>query len=143
MYVGFWVDGTDRRVHRSDDAGATWTDVSGDAPEVSLPNISVTGIVVDTTSSETIYVATPIGMFITRDGGATWAPFDEDLPNAYVSGIDLRVANNVLYASTFGPRPSGSASCSGGCSGGWARDQGGTRAVGSMPPRLTGAVRRP
>jgi photosystem II stability/assembly factor-like uncharacterized protein len=101
IFVGYWLD-TPRRVYRSDNAGTHWDDISGDTPEVSLPNMSVTGIVIDPTSSEIVYVAMPIGVFATRNGGSTWAAFDDDLPNAYVSGLDLRVTDNTLYASTFG-----------------------------------------
>ena len=79
-----------------------WTDVSGARPEVSLPDVPVLALIVDRRHADRFYVATPIGIFRSGDGGDSWTPFDEGLPNANVTGITYRTSGYRLYVSTFG-----------------------------------------
>jgi hypothetical protein len=66
-------------------ASAHWTNASGSGGGA-LPNISVNALVIDNQLSDTVYVATDIGVFRTRDGGANWEPFNDSLPRVVVSG---------------------------------------------------------
>lgn len=88
---------------RSDDAGRSWVDAAGDRPAYALPQeLGVRDIVIDYDDDHTFYVATVIGVFRSRDEGRSWESFDQGLPNAAVTRLQLRVANNTLYASTYG-----------------------------------------
>jgi hypothetical protein len=59
-------------VWRSLDGGATWAGVDGSGA-TAIPNIPVHTIVVDPVNTARLYVGTDIGVFVSRDGGATWA----------------------------------------------------------------------
>jgi photosystem II stability/assembly factor-like uncharacterized protein len=89
------------RVYKSTDGGAHWVNASGSGAGA-LPNIPVNALVIDQHLSDTVYVATDIGVFRTRDAGANWEPFSDSLPRVVVSGLVLRAATNTLYASTMG-----------------------------------------
>ena len=89
------------RVYKSTDGGAHWTNASGTGAGA-LPNIPINALVIDYHLSDTVYIATDIGVFQTRDGGANWEPFNDSLPRVVVTGLALRAKNNTLYASTMG-----------------------------------------
>lgn len=80
----------------------TWFDVSGVLPAVSLPDLPLTGLVVHPSLDEVLYVSTFLGVLRSTDGGDSWAPFDEGLPNAFVSDLDFRESIRSIYASTMG-----------------------------------------
>lgn len=91
------------RVWRSTDAGDTFVDVSGVEPHTRLPDLSCHEIVQDPDDRETLYVATPTGVFVTRDGGDWWYSFDHDsLPNALLSDMAYSEPKDALYVSTYG-----------------------------------------
>jgi photosystem II stability/assembly factor-like uncharacterized protein len=98
VYIAYSSGG---RVYKSADGGAHWANASGSGAGA-LPNIPISGLVIDKDLSDTVYIATDIGVFRTRDGGANWEPFNDGLPRVVVSGLVLRAANNTLYASTMG-----------------------------------------
>ncbi len=83
-------------VFKSTDAGETFTDISGN-----LPNVHTTTV---TLHEGQLLVGTDIGAFISSDTqGSDWAPLGGGLPNAIVTA--LQVAPNdpkLLYAATFG-----------------------------------------
>ena len=94
-FSGF-VDG--QKVYVTADGGATWSNVSRD-----LPNIPVNVVVHDETSSDnTLYAGTDIGVWTTSDRAAGWTPLGENLPNVIVSDLDLHAKSRRLYAATFG-----------------------------------------
>jgi photosystem II stability/assembly factor-like uncharacterized protein len=96
VYIAYSSGG---RVYKSTDGGASWANASGSGAGA-LPNIPISALVIGT--SDTVYAATDIGVFRTRDGGANWEPFNDGLPRVLVSGLVLRTATNTLYASTMG-----------------------------------------
>lgn len=83
-------------------AQATWLDVSGALPAVSLPDLGLTGLALDPTLDDTIYVSNIIGVYRSTDGGDSWHPFDEGLPNSFVSDLDIRKRDRTLWVSTMG-----------------------------------------
>ena len=98
VYIAYSWGG---RVYKSTDGGAHWTNASGSGAGA-LPNIPINALVIDNHLSDTVYIATDIGVFQTRDGGANWQPFNDSLPRVVVTGLALRAKNNTLYASTMG-----------------------------------------
>jgi hypothetical protein len=84
-------------VFRTTDSGMTWTDISGN-----LPNIPVDDILIDPDLAKTIYVATDIGVFNTSDGGATWSPLGSGLPLSQVFSLKLHRPTRIFRAATYG-----------------------------------------
>jgi photosystem II stability/assembly factor-like uncharacterized protein len=81
-------------VLRTNDAGATWSNVSGNLPQAPVNDLVVSGAA--------LYVATDVGVFISRNGGATWKTVGKGLPAVPVTDLELRAASNQLFAATFG-----------------------------------------
>jgi photosystem II stability/assembly factor-like uncharacterized protein len=98
VYIAYNYGG---QVYKSSDGGAHWLNASGSGTGA-LPNIPISALVIDRDLSDTVYVATDIGVFRTRDGGTNWEPFSDGMPRVVVSGLVLRTADNTLYASTMG-----------------------------------------
>ncbi len=96
-YGGFGVS----HVWRSTDGGVHWTNASGSGA-ATLPDIPVNAIVVHHLNSDVVYAATDIGVFRSQDGGATWQSYNEGMPRAFVSGLELRRSSRMLYAGTMG-----------------------------------------
>lgn len=70
-----------------------------------LPNIPVNSAVIDPTSPDKVlYVATDIGVFVSKDGGSTWGDATKPLglPNVQVNDLKLVPETDYLLAATFG-----------------------------------------
>ena len=83
-------------VFMTTNAGVSWTDISGN-----LPNIPADDIVVDPLAANTIYVATDFGVFYTTNGGTAWATLVNGLPRVAVTSLKLHPSRN-LFAATHG-----------------------------------------
>jgi len=81
-------------VFRTNDAGSTWIDISGN-----LPNAPATALVVDPRGP--LYVATDVGVFRTEDQ-SSWTSFNIGLPNAFVTSLALDARSGTLTAGTYG-----------------------------------------
>ena len=92
------------RIWKTADRGQTWTSISGEAGPSPLPNMPVFVVKFDPAdaTSQTLYAGTLIGVYVTTDGGATWARYGSGLP--FVQVTDLYVARNseFLRISTYG-----------------------------------------
>jgi hypothetical protein len=97
-YSGFTF-GTDKTGHvfKTTDGGVTFTDISGN-----LPNIPVNSIVIDPDVANRIYIATDIGVFFTSNSGTTWTILGTGLPNTPVTGLAFHHATRILRAVTYG-----------------------------------------
>lgn len=102
VYVGFngfsrkWVEGPGAglgHLWKSADAGVTWTDVSGNLPDVPVNDVVVRG--------GRIVLATDLGVVVSSNGGGTWSRLAGNLP--YTTVMDLSVGpDGRLYAATHG-----------------------------------------
>ncbi len=86
------------KVFYSNDAGATFINLSG-----TLPNLPVHTIVAD--GSDNVYIGTDIGVYYKGASDADWTPFYNGLPRVAVS--ELKFGGTVsgvtyLYAATYG-----------------------------------------
>ncbi len=90
-------------VFRSTDGGRRWKSIDG-AGEASLPDIPVHVIVVDSTNTQRLFLGTDLGVFVSTDGGATWAQENAGFGNIVTESLHLQRegAANVLYAFTHG-----------------------------------------
>jgi len=83
------------RVYRSDDGGATFTDRTGN-----LPNLPITAIEVDPWNGNRAWVSASLGVYQTWDGGVSWSPFADSLPNCYIGDLVFHSSARVLRAGT-------------------------------------------
>ena len=101
-YLGFngfsrrWTEGPGAgigHVWKTTDGGATWTDVSGNLPDVPVNDIVIGG--------GTLVVATDLGTVVSFNGGAAWSRLGSNLP--YTTVMDLHLGPDArLYAATHG-----------------------------------------
>ncbi len=84
-------------VNRTTDAGDTWTDITSDLPEIPFHSI-----VVQPGVSEHLYVGSELGVFMSRDTGASWVHMDTPgFANTVVEALEFQ-DDNTLYAFTHG-----------------------------------------
>jgi hypothetical protein len=84
-----------QKVFFSNNAGATWTNVSG-----SLPNLACHSIVLD--AANNVYVGTDAGVFVRPAGQNDWRPYYNGLPRTPVQDLKINQTFNRLIAITFG-----------------------------------------
>jgi photosystem II stability/assembly factor-like uncharacterized protein len=82
-------------VFRSDDAGATWSDVT-----TNLPSIPVNAIVSDPASPDRVWVACDVGVFESVDAGGSWSVFGTGLPNALAVDLLFYERDRLLRVAT-------------------------------------------
>jgi uncharacterized protein (TIGR03437 family) len=92
-----------KHIWRSVDAGATWTSIDGEG-QSAFPDIPAHCIVVDPTNAARLYAGTDLGVFVTTDGGATWAEENTGFANTIVESLAINTVGGVssLYAFTHG-----------------------------------------
>jgi hypothetical protein len=78
---------------------AGWSSIKGSG-STTLPSSDLHSIVVDPRTASTIYIGADVGVFISRDNGANWYAFDQELPNAIIGQIFWDA--DYLYATTYG-----------------------------------------
>ncbi len=90
-------------VFRTTNGGDSWTNIDGTG-STAIPDIPVHCIVVDTSNTARLYVSTDLGVFVSIDGGATWAVENTGFANVVTESLALNVAGGVttLYAFTHG-----------------------------------------
>jgi photosystem II stability/assembly factor-like uncharacterized protein len=96
-FSGFATGDTFGHVFSCSTASATCTDISSN-----LPNIPVNDIVIDPAGSNTLYLATDLGVFHSTNAGASWSTFSNGLPNVAVLGLRMHTASRTLLAATHG-----------------------------------------
>lgn len=84
------------KIFRSTDGGMNWTDVSGQ-----LPNVPANCVAVDPNSLG-VYLGTDLGVFYSASGTGGWVRYDNGLPNAIITDIDIQPATGKLLIATYG-----------------------------------------
>jgi photosystem II stability/assembly factor-like uncharacterized protein len=85
-------------VFRSDDGGLDWSDIDKGA----LPNAPHSAIAISSSDPKTVYVGTDVGVFVSRDAGATWANLSGNLPHVPVVDLVVHEKSKTLMAATYG-----------------------------------------
>jgi hypothetical protein len=89
-------------VWKTSDNGVTWQPIDGSGT-ASLPDVPVHSIVVDPVDSQWLYVGTDVGVFLSTDGGSTWAIENTGFPNVVVEWLAInQEAPQYLFAFTHG-----------------------------------------
>ena len=83
-------------IHLSDDYGDTWTNISGD-----LPNLAINDIEMYQESDSLIFVATEGGVYFTHNLGASWERLGNNMPAFNVADLEFDYTNSKLIAGTF------------------------------------------
>jgi photosystem II stability/assembly factor-like uncharacterized protein len=93
----YWVTSSNHpgAVFRSDDEGASWTDVTAN-----LPEMPVNAIVSDPTDRDRVWVACDVGVFESRDAGGGWSVYGTGLPNALAEDLVLYERDRLLRVGT-------------------------------------------
>lgn len=82
-------------VFKTTDGGATWTGIDGTGANA-LPDLPANSIVVDPATSN-LYVGTDMGVFVSLDGGQSWAIEVTGFPNSVTDAL-------VMYTGAGGSR---------------------------------------
>ncbi len=85
------------KVFKSTNYGQTWTNVSGN-----LPNIPVQCLVVNPNNLQNLIIGTDLGIFTSFDGGKSWTQDNSGLANVAVFDLDYRASDNTIFAATHG-----------------------------------------
>jgi len=91
-------------IYLTTDGGATWNSISGSGTGA-IPNAPLTGVVIDPSNANVLYVSSSIGVFKGTLAGTTWTwvPFDEGIPDGLdVNEISVNRANFTLSIASFG-----------------------------------------
>ena len=82
-------------VFRSTNGGSTWSDRTGN-----LPDIPVNAIVVDPKNDQRIFAATDNGVYQSQNAGTKWSDFSNGLPNAVVGDMIFHERRRILRVGT-------------------------------------------
>jgi hypothetical protein len=90
-------------VFKSTNGGATFSPIDG-AGATAIPDIPAHSIVVDPSNTSRLYVGTDLGVFVSRDGGATWAVENNGFANTVTETLAMGSVSGVpnLFAFTHG-----------------------------------------
>jgi PKD repeat protein/photosystem II stability/assembly factor-like uncharacterized protein len=89
-------------IYYSSNKGASWTDISG-----TLPNVSMNCIVIDSSSQGNIYVGSDMGVFFKGHWMSDWVSFNGGMPyTAEVTELEIYYhedrSKSVIRAATYG-----------------------------------------
>lgn len=84
------------RTNNLSSAAPTWAAVAG-----GLPQVPVNAFLVDPAVSSILYAGTDIGVYVSTDSGASWAPFGTGLPRVAVFDM-AKAPGNVIRIATHG-----------------------------------------
>ena len=97
-----WVTFSDydntKKVYESNDAGSSWTNISG----TNLPSLPVNCIVYQGGANDDLYIGTDVGVYYKNNNMTEWVPFNNGLPNVIVTELEINYNEGTISASTFG-----------------------------------------
>lgn len=86
------------RIYVSTNSGISFTSYKYD-----LPNFSASGIAWDSNADHGLYVGMNYGVYYIDDNSNNqWQPFNNGLPNVFISELEINYTEGKLYASTYG-----------------------------------------
>ncbi len=96
-HSGYLEYGFSAHIHKTTNFGQTWTNISGN-----LPDIPVNDIIIDPVYRPNLYIATDIGVMYSTNGGQNWFVLGSGLPEVTVHDLTLHVPTRKLAAFTHG-----------------------------------------
>ena len=94
---GYTLDEPAPHVYRTTNFGASWTDITGNLPEV-----PVNSIIIEESRDSILFVGTDAGVYYTTNLGNTWSAVATGLPNSPVFDINYHQPTHLLVAGTHG-----------------------------------------
>lgn len=94
---GYNRDLTNPHVFMSTNFGESWSDISGN-----LPDVPVNSLIIDQERDSVLFVGTDVGVFFTKNLGANWYVAGTGLPNSPVFDLVYHAPTQMLYAGTHG-----------------------------------------
>jgi hypothetical protein len=88
---------TPGKVFVSTDRGVTWSNISGN-----LPDVPATAIALDKFDANRIFIATDAAVYSTTNRGTTWQSERRNMPVVAVQDLDLNPNTGYLVAATHG-----------------------------------------
>jgi len=85
------------KVFYSANAGSTWTNISGN-----LPNLPANCIAYGPGSNDGLYVGTDIGVYYKDNTLSNWVFYSNGLPNVIVDELEFQIPTQKLRAATYG-----------------------------------------
>lgn len=84
-------------VWKSEDYGATWTDISNNIP---LGTVNV--VREDPINQDILYVGTDVGAYVSINGGEDWEVLGSNLPSCFVHDLIIHPRDNIIVIATHG-----------------------------------------
>ncbi|HRI58083.1 MAG TPA: hypothetical protein PK228_00080 [Saprospiraceae bacterium] len=84
-------------IHRSDDNGQNWIDISGDLPQIPVNDL----FILPGHADSVIFAATDAGVYFTLSGGIAWARLGGNMPFIPVFDLEQNPVRKELMAATF------------------------------------------
>ncbi|MBI4907141.1 MAG: hypothetical protein HY820_26175 [Acidobacteria bacterium] len=90
-------------VFKTTDGGVSWRRIDGSG-DSAIPDVPTRAVAVSPIDPNTVYVGSDLGIFVSLDGGQTWAREDTQFPTTGVEHLFIDSTNSapVLYAFTHG-----------------------------------------
>ncbi|MDW3649966.1 MAG: glycosyl hydrolase [Bacteroidia bacterium] len=95
-FSGYRFGSNEGHVYKSLNLGSSWTDITGDLPDIPINDI------IKTLPDNRLYIATDIGVYFSENDGTNWELLGLGLPNVVVTDLDYHEASNVLVAASYG-----------------------------------------
>ncbi|MCC6458920.1 MAG: T9SS type A sorting domain-containing protein, partial [Saprospiraceae bacterium] len=96
-HSGFRNNEYQPHIHRSDNNGQTWTDISGN-----LPNMPVNDVyVLPGHADSVLFAATDAGVYVSRSSGQQWQRLGVSMPFVPVFDLERNPVKKELIAATF------------------------------------------
>ena len=83
-----------KHIWKSTNLGVTWTSIDGSG-STGLPDTPVHCIVIDPANTQRLFIGTDVGVFVSLDGGATWASENAGFANVIVETLVLNNYNGI------------------------------------------------
>ncbi|MDX1911524.1 MAG: hypothetical protein SFV22_08575 [Saprospiraceae bacterium] len=84
-------------IHRSDDNGASWLNISSNLPQLPVNDLYI----LPGQNDQVIFAATDAGVYFTLNGGASWSRLGGNMPFIPVFDLEVNPAREELVAATF------------------------------------------
>jgi hypothetical protein len=91
-------------VWKTADGGVTWTGIDGSGSGA-LPDVPVSTIAVDPADGTHLYIGTDLGVFVSTDGGQSWAVEATGFPDSVTDALVIhagQAGSRTLFAFTHG-----------------------------------------
>lgn len=93
-FSGYRNNSDDPHVAKSINGGKSWKDISRRLPDAPVNDVLAKG--------KAVYVATDVGVFVSKNGGRKWLQVGRRLPLAPVTDMLFHKKTGKLFVSTFG-----------------------------------------